>query len=49
MIVGAVLITSCQVSLNPNRGPVMIQAAIVPTANTDTTGFPQNREVDLAN
>jgi len=27
----------------------MIQAAIIPTANTDTTGFPQNREVDLAN
>lgn len=48
-MVVAVLITSCQVSLKPNSGPVIIQTAIVPTASEKTIGFPHRRAVALAN
>lgn len=49
MIVVAVLMTNCQVSLKLKIGPVIIQARIVPTAIAKTIGRPQNREDALAN
>lgn len=49
MIVVAVLMTNCQVSLKLNTGPVIIQTRIVPTATAKTIGRPQNREDALAN
>jgi hypothetical protein len=49
MMVVAVLITNCHVSLNRNNGPVTIHTPMVQTAKTNTMGLPQKREADLAN
>ena len=49
MIVVAVLITNCHVSLKLNNGPVISQTKIVPTASENTIGRPQNRELPFAN
>src|SRR5688500_6751997 len=43
-----VLITSCQVSLKRNRGPVRAQARMIPTAAANATGLPVTRAVRLA-
>src|SRR5690349_8033941 len=48
-MVVAVLMTSCQVSLKPKRGPVMIQTTIDSAANVKTLGRPLNLEAALAN
>ena len=40
MIVVAVLITSCQVSLKPNNGPVSPQIKIAETASMKLIGRP---------
>ena len=57
MIVVPVLMTSCQVSLNPKSGPVTAHATTTETAIMNVTGLPvtlavnfakrENQEVDL--
>jgi len=49
MMVVPVLITSCQVSLNRNNGPVMSQSRITPTARLNVAGLPVTRAVAFAN
>ena len=49
MIVVPVLMTNCQVSLKPNIGPVIIHAAMMQTASTNTLGRPQKCAATLAN
>ena len=44
-----VLITSCQVSLKPNRGPVTAQTTIVRVASINAIGCPVAREAAFAN
>ncbi len=44
-----VFMTSCQVSLNPNIGPVAAQTRMISTAITKVAGCPAAREVHLAN
>ena len=48
-IVVPVLITSCQVSLNPNIGPVMAQTRIIRTARRNAAGWPVARAVHFEN
>src|ERR1700704_4830580 len=48
MMVVPVLMTSCQVSLNRNSGPVTSQARITPTARLKVAGLPVTRAVALA-
>src|SRR5262249_5673559 len=48
MIVVAVLITSCQVSLKPKIGPQMAQIAMLSAAIRKACGFPAKFEVALA-
>ena len=48
MMVVPVLITSCQVWLKPNSGPVMAHATTVSSANPKHSGLPVNFEIDLA-
>src|SRR4051812_22790920 len=48
IIVVPVLITSCQVSLNRNNGPVTNQTRITLTARVKVTGLPVTRAVVLA-
>ena len=43
-----VLITSCQVSLKPNSGPVTIHASTTSSASTKLNGLPAKREAALA-
>ena len=43
-----VFMTSCQVSLNPNIGPVTAQTTIMSTAVTKAVGCPVAREAYLA-
>ena len=47
-IVVPVLITSCQVSLKPNSGPVTTQTSTSSTASTKHSGRPVNRAAALA-
>jgi len=47
-IVVNVLITSCQVSLNPKIGPLTNQARIRPTARPKAAGLPVLRDVAFA-
>jgi hypothetical protein len=49
MIVVAVLMISCHVSLNPKSGPVTAHAAITETAIINVTGLPVILAVDFAN
>src|SRR5262245_24668154 len=49
MIVVPVLMTSCQVSLNPNNGPVTAQIRTMVTAIPNATGRPVQRAPCLAN
>jgi hypothetical protein len=49
MIVVPVLMTSCQVSLNPNIGPMTAQTKIIETAMINVTGLPVILAVDFAN
>ncbi len=48
MTVVPVLMTSCQVSLNRNNGPVTSQARITPTASTKAVGLPVTFAVAFA-
>src|SRR5688572_16914582 len=48
MMVVLVLITSCQVSLKPKRGPVIAQTRMTVTANTKVSGRPLTRAAHLA-
>ena len=48
MMVVDVLMTSCQVSLNPKIGPDTIQAPISVTATAKAAGRPTAREMDFA-
>jgi len=48
MIVVPVLITSCQVSLNPNSGPVTAHAATTETAVMNVNGLPVILAVNFA-
>jgi hypothetical protein len=48
MIVVPMLMTSCQVSLNLNIGPVLDQTKMMSTAVTKVVGCPAAREVPLA-
>ena len=48
MIVVPVFITSCQVSLNENIGPVTTHIAIMATASAKVLGRPQKCEADFA-
>ena len=48
MIVVPVFMTSCQVSLNPNIGPVTAQPRMISTAVAKVAGCPVAREVHLA-
>src|SRR5690242_6971163 len=48
MTVVPVLITSCQVSLNWNTGPVTSQTRITPTASMKVAGLPVTRAVAFA-
>jgi hypothetical protein len=48
MIVVPVFMTSCQVSLNPNMGPVTAQTKMMSTAVTKVAGCPVACEVHLA-
>src|SRR5688572_14070934 len=48
-IVVAVLITSCQVSLKPNSGPLTPQSTMIAIAPANTYGRPQKREACFAN
>src|SRR6476659_7827987 len=48
-IVVPVLITSCQVSLKPNSGPVTAQATMTAAATVNADGLPVARAVHLAN
>jgi hypothetical protein len=48
MIVVPVLITSCQVSLNPNSGPVTAHAATTETAIMNVNGLPVILAVNFA-
>jgi hypothetical protein len=43
-----VLITNCHVSLNLNKGPVIIQTRIVADAIKNADGLPDTRAVDFA-
>ena len=43
-----VLITSCHVSLNPNKGPEKAHTTRIATANTNVTGLPVTRDVHFA-
>src|SRR5262249_17259030 len=47
-IVVPVFITSCHVSLNPNKGPVINQARITTTAIIKVTGLPLTLAVHFA-
>jgi hypothetical protein len=47
-IVVPVLITSCQLSLYPNSGPVSSQASTTSSASAKADGRPTSREVALA-
>src|SRR5512132_537932 len=49
MMVVAVLITSCQVSLKSNRGPVTTQTTMTPTARVKVIGRPLARALTLVN
>src|SRR5437899_3665634 len=49
MMVVAVLMTSCQVSLNPKKGPVAHQTMIVASAIPNVSGCPVRRTLALAN
>src|SRR5207249_10257831 len=42
------LMTSCQVSLNPNKGPVIAHARMTVTAPTKAAGLPVTRAVHFA-
>lgn len=42
------MMTSCHVSLNPKRGPVMPHTRMMVTARTNVTGRPEAREVHFA-
>jgi len=46
-IVVPVLMTSCQVSLNPNKGPVTAQTSTTATAKRKVAGRPEIREAQL--
>src|SRR4051812_6207047 len=48
-IVVPVLITSCQVSLNPNRGPVAAHTTMTAAAAVNADGLPMVRAVAFAN
>ena len=48
MIVVPVLMTSCQVSLKLNSGPVTAHTTITPTAIANADGVPDMCEVHLA-
>src|SRR4051812_47357658 len=48
-IVVPVLMTSCQVSLNPNIGPVTAQTTMIAAATVNADGLPVVRAVHLAN
>jgi hypothetical protein len=48
MIVVPVLMTSCQVSLNPKSGPVTAHAATTATAIMNVTGLPVILAVNFA-
>jgi len=48
MIVVPVFMTSCQVSLNENIGPVTIHIAMIATASVKVLGRPQKCEADFA-
>jgi hypothetical protein len=48
MIVVPVLMTSCQVSLNPKSGPVIAHAPTTETAVMKVTGLPVSLAVDFA-
>src|SRR5258705_13502085 len=47
MIVVPVLITSCQLSLKPNSGPVISQTRTAPSARPKAAGLPMAREAAL--
>ena len=49
MIVVEVLMTSCQVSENPNSGPETAQRITRPQQATNTSGRPVQRAVAVAN
>jgi hypothetical protein len=49
MMVVPVLITNCQVSLNPKIGPEAAQTTITETAPINVRGFPAAVEIDLEN
>lgn len=49
MMVVLVLITSCQVSLKPNMGPVTAHTTMTSTARMNVAGRPVRVEVRLAN
>jgi hypothetical protein len=49
MIVVDVLITNCQVSEKPKKGPEIAHAATNPTAETNVIGFPEALAIALAN
>ena len=48
MMVVAVLMTSCQVSLNPKTGPSTAHSTMTATALTKVTGLPAARAVAVA-
>src|SRR5262245_6610019 len=48
MIVVPVFITNCNVSLNPNNGPVIAHTRITITANTKVAGLPVTLAVHFA-
>ena len=48
MTVVPVLITSCQVSLKPNSGPVATHASTTPSASAKHNGRPVKREAAFA-
>src|SRR3954452_22268822 len=48
MMVVPVLITSCQVSENPKKGPEIAQTTTVPRARTNTQALPTSREPTFA-
>jgi hypothetical protein len=48
MIVVPVLMASCQVSLKPNKGPVIAETSTTATAKRKVVGRPEIREVATA-